>query len=108
VSDVDKEYLNAKIVDIQRVTGKTYTVPAELPLAVGCEKCNHTGYLGRIVIAEIFRVDEVFKEMIIKNATAIELKAKAESLGLINMQQDGIIKVLAGKTALEEVKRVTN
>lgn len=108
VSATDKEYLTSKILEIQKITGKSYDIPAELPVAVGCEKCNHTGYLGRIVIAEIFRVDAVFKEMIIKKSTAVELEQKAQSLGLINMEQDGIIKVLNGKTSLQEVKRVTN
>jgi type II secretory ATPase GspE/PulE/Tfp pilus assembly ATPase PilB-like protein len=104
----DRAYLQEKADQINAIKGTSYTVPTEHSVAVGCEKCNHTGYLGRLVIAEIFRVDDEFKDQIVKRKSLLELKQYAESKGMIDMELDGIIKVIADKTSISEVKRVTN
>lgn len=108
ISDEDRVYLQEKVDRINQIKGTSYTVPAEHSVAVGCEKCNHTGYLGRLVIAEIFRVDDEFKDQIVKRKSLLELKNYAESKGMIDMEQDGIIKVIEDKTSIAEVKRVVS
>lgn len=74
---------------------------------VGCEECNYTGYKGRIAIHEILVPDEEIKEMIIRNAPAQEIRKVALSKGFRTLKQDGILKVISGKTTLKQVLAVT-
>lgn len=74
--------------------------------AVGCEKCNHSGYRGRSGIHELLVVDEVVREMIHdgKGEQQIERYIRRETPSI---RHDGFEKVLKGETTLEEVLRVT-
>ncbi len=74
--------------------------------APGCDKCNGLGYQGRIGIYEVMEVDDSVKEMIGKEATAVELKQNAIKMGMVTMVQDGLLKALDGITDVEEVFRV--
>jgi type II secretory ATPase GspE/PulE/Tfp pilus assembly ATPase PilB-like protein len=104
----EKNWLTEKLREVSLVNKESYTVPDSLPEAVGCEACNHTGYLGRIVIAEIFRVDDEFKDLIVQKKSLLELQKFAMSKGMLNMEQDGIVKIIKGITSIAEVKRVTS
>jgi len=73
----------------------------------GCEACHNTGYKGRIGIYEIVQMSEELKVLTLKRATSAELLTQAKKEGLITLKQDGILKVLAGLTTIEEVWRVT-
>lgn len=74
--------------------------------AVGCENCNQTGYKGRTGIHELLVVDENIRELIHTGAgeQAVEKAIRAHTPSI---REDGIAKVLAGKTTLEEILRVT-
>lgn len=72
----------------------------------GCNECHNLGYLGRIGIYEVMEVDDTVKEMIGKEATAVELKQNAVKMGMVTMVQDGLLKALEGITDVEEVFRV--
>lgn len=74
--------------------------------AKGCEKCNGQGYRGRIGIYEVIIVDETLRDMIHNGASEIEMERHARSRSQ-GIRQDGVRKVLEGKTTLEEVLRVT-
>ncbi len=74
--------------------------------AVGCEKCNNTGYKGRLGIFEAIIVDENIENILKENPSEREVKKAAEEQGILDMKQDGIIKILNGVTSLEEVGRV--
>ena len=79
----------------------------QLPHPKGCEHCSHTGFTGRTAIYEIIAVDEAMRRLIHGNAAEYEIEQYArQSAGSI--RDDGLRKVLAGKTTLEEVLRVTN
>ncbi|WP_298147493.1 type II secretion system ATPase GspE [uncultured Acinetobacter sp.] len=79
----------------------------ELPHPRGCEHCGHTGFQGRTAIYEIVPVDDHMRRLIHGNAAEFELENYArQAAGSI--RQDGLNKVLQGKTTLEEVLRVTN
>jgi len=69
----------------------------------GCEKCKYTGYRGRMGIFEVLEVTPEINQLIAQRATSYEIEkvAKIES-----MFEDGIKKVLAGTTTLDEVLRV--
>jgi type IV pilus assembly protein PilB len=78
----------------------------KIPKIVGCEKCNNTGYLGRIAIYEVMPVTEKMGKLILEKATAAEMQRLAMSEGMLTMKQDGFVKVLEGVTTVDEVWRV--
>jgi len=75
--------------------------------AKGCEVCSGTGYLGRLVIAEVLLMSDALRQAVLSHATATEIQRIAQAEGMATMYQDGMRKVLAGVTTLEDVLRVT-
>ncbi|HKB57867.1 MAG TPA: ATPase, T2SS/T4P/T4SS family [Lacunisphaera sp.] len=73
----------------------------------GCAACHGTGYQGRMGIFEIFLVHDGIRAMIYDNVTAACLRRQARKDGMRTMREDGIRKVLAGLTTIEEVVSVT-
>ena len=73
----------------------------------GCPKCRHTGFKGRMGSFEIFTIDEEIEQMIYENRTIVELRNKAQDLGMRTLREDGIRKVIAGRTTAEEVLNAT-
>jgi len=71
----------------------------------GCPLCQKTGYLGRTGIFEVLEMTEPIKDMVMKKANAIQIKNKAQELGMTTMIEDGLKKIEEGVTALEEVLR---
>jgi type IV pilus assembly protein PilB len=76
--------------------------------ATGCDKCNNTGYKGRMGIFEAIQNDAKIEEIIIKNPSEREIKEVAGKQGSLSMREDGVIKVLKGITSLEEVQSVVD
>ena len=75
--------------------------------ATGCAQCGNTGYQGRTCIIELLQLDEGIKKLILQHADASELQRYAVEHGMKTMYQDGLEKVLAGITTIEEISRVT-
>jgi type IV pilus assembly protein PilB len=75
-------------------------------IAGGCPKCNNTGYKGRIGIYEAIKIDEKIENAVEANPSEREIIAAAKGQGIMNMEQDGIVKILQGITDLDELKRV--
>ena len=73
----------------------------------GCHKCHNIGYRGRIGVFEVFVVNEEVEKLIYDGAQNPALRELAKRQGMITMQQDAILKALAGQTDLAEVWRVT-
>jgi type II secretory ATPase GspE/PulE/Tfp pilus assembly ATPase PilB-like protein len=73
----------------------------------GCDRCRNLGYSGRIGIYELFVPDEVLCEKISTGANLNELQDLARQNGMRSLRADGMEKVKAGITTLEEVYRVT-
>lgn len=72
----------------------------------GCDACRQTGYRGRMAIHELIVMNEELKQLMMNKATIQELKAHIRQKGTRFLIDDGLIKVKAGKTTLEEVLRV--
>ncbi|MCM8800670.1 MAG: Flp pilus assembly complex ATPase component TadA [Candidatus Omnitrophica bacterium] len=72
----------------------------------GCEQCRGTGYKGRTGIFELMIIDDELREMIISQASTVALRKKAQEKGMRLLAEDGVSKVLAGITTIEEVARV--
>ncbi len=74
---------------------------------VGCGRCNSSGYRGRIGVYSVMSLSERLKEMTISRAAEPELAAVAREEGMLTLREDGVVKIRAGVTSLEEVLRVT-
>ncbi|MCL2790578.1 MAG: type II secretion system ATPase GspE [Desulfobulbus sp.] len=81
----------------------------ELHRGAGCDQCLQTGYKGRIGIYELMNLTPTIKNLILTTSDAGQIKKEALSsqAGMMTLRQDGLRKVLAGLTTLEEVFRVT-
>ena len=73
----------------------------------GCEKCNNTGYKGRVGLYEVMEITEDLRELILVGASGLELRRKAVEEGMITLRGSGLLKVKQGMTTLEEVVRET-
>jgi type IV pilus assembly protein PilB len=73
----------------------------------GCEKCNNTGYKGRVGLYEVMEITEELRELILVGASGLELRRKAVEEGMITLRGSGLLKVKAGLTTIEEVVRET-
>ncbi len=73
----------------------------------GCSACSDTGYKGRLALYEVMPVKEEIKEMILKGASAAEIKREAVRLGMKTLRMSGLTKVKEGLTSVEEILRVT-
>jgi len=74
---------------------------------VGCSQCAGTGYWGRICVIEMMTVTDHIRSLIMRHATAGDLRAAAIMEGMETMFENGLRKSLAGTTTIEEVLRVT-
>jgi type II secretory ATPase GspE/PulE/Tfp pilus assembly ATPase PilB-like protein len=73
----------------------------------GCDKCQRTGYRGRLGLYELFQVDEQIRRLTVERSSASVLKDVAiRDQGMRTLMGDGKLGVLAGKTTPEEVARV--
>lgn len=93
--DLDKFLDTEKLKDIRLYKGK------------GCDKCNHTGYVGRMGIFEVLEVEDSIRELIADRADSDKIKVAGQKLGMTTMLEDGFEKVVAGQTTLDEILRVT-
>jgi type IV pilus assembly protein PilB len=74
----------------------------------GCEKCNNSGYKGRVGVFEAVLSDKLVEDALEMNPSEREIKAAAEHQGIMDMAQDGVTKILKGVTSLEELARVVD
>ena len=72
---------------------------------IGCEKCNGSGYYDRVAAFEILEVNDEIKDLIVRDASSIEIKKKALELGYKPFVTDAVNKVIEGITTLDEINR---
>jgi general secretion pathway protein E len=75
--------------------------------ARGCKECAQTGYMGRISILEMMPMTDPMRSLVMRHATATDLRAAAIKEGMVTMYEDGMRKALQGITTFEEVLRVS-
>jgi general secretion pathway protein E len=97
----------AELLDEMGVPQSARCAGLRLYQPTGCERCSRTGYSGRLSIAELLELSDPVRRMIIARASSQDLHAAAVQHGMRPMYQDGIEKVLAGVTTIQEVVRVT-
>jgi len=74
--------------------------------AVGCDEDSHDGYQGRLAVAEALDVNNDIKDMILNGKNTLEIYAELRNHGFLTMKEDAYLKMLEGKTTLEEIRRV--
>ena len=74
--------------------------------AVGCARCNYSGYRGRVGLYEVMVSSDEIRELIVQRASADEIRKVAITQGMLPLRQDGLEKVRLGVTSIEEVTRV--
>ncbi len=95
------EYLHAAGLDPGEWKGVTFY------RGKGCEECEGSGYRGRQGLYEVMAMSPVLRRMILQNASTAELRDKAVEDGMLTLRSDGMVKVRAGVTTLEEVVKET-
>jgi len=103
-----KELILKEIENLPPQIKKEVKVPTPLKIfeSTGCQKCNREGYSGRIALFEVLSMSDQLSDIILKAPTIENLLSEAKRQGMVTMKQDGILKLLAGITTVEEVLRV--
>ena len=73
----------------------------------GCERCRNTGYKGRVGIYELLVLDDVARDLVVRNPNVTELRRICRERGMISLREDGLLKVASGLTTIEEVLSAT-
>ncbi len=73
----------------------------------GCNKCNESGYKGRIGLYEVMEISPTIREMILKRSSTDEIRKTARQEGMITLRESGLKKIGAGITTIDEVLRET-
>jgi type II secretory ATPase GspE/PulE/Tfp pilus assembly ATPase PilB-like protein len=81
------------------------TDPATIYQAVGCAACRQTGYKGRLGIYEMLTMSEEIERLTAASSPSSEIRRQARREGMRTMREDGVLKVLAGETTLNELAR---
>jgi general secretion pathway protein E len=81
---------------------------AVLYKATGCPSCSNSGYAGRTVIHELMVVDDRLRSLIVRKADAGAIKKQAHENGMVSLREDGVRKVCAGITTIDELMRATH
>ncbi len=79
----------------------------ELFKGKGCDRCNGTGYKGRVGLFEVMEITDELRELIIIGASSIEIRKKAIELGMVSLRESGLCKIREGMTTIEEVVKET-
>ena len=96
--------------EVEMVAAGFPWVPGEeLPLLYrpgGCTACSHTGYHGRLALHEVMAVDEDIERHAVAHSSSSDIAETARAHGMIPLRSDGLVKVVAGLTSIEEILRV--
>ena len=103
----EKKKLLERIVGVmpadERPTGEIKAYTGE-----GCEKCNKTGFQGRLGVYEAIMIDKSIEDVVESNPSEREIWKAARPQGILTMAEDGVKKVLTGVTSLDELERVVD
>jgi type IV pilus assembly protein PilB len=93
---------------IRKMVERWHGSPLKFYRGIGCKKCRNTGYVGRIAIHELFISEEKLQELIVQGVTLRALRNAALESGMRPLHLDGVDKVAAGITTIDEILRVAN
>jgi general secretion pathway protein E/type IV pilus assembly protein PilB len=96
---------DSEVMPLRRRFGEQ--LPAVLYKSVGCQRCQGTGYHGRIGIFEMMMVTNEIRSLILENTSAQELRKVAARQGMRSLRDDGFRQLHSGRTTVQEILRVT-
>jgi general secretion pathway protein E len=103
-----RQEMPAQNLDLFQVTDKSLgTGPHRVFQGRGCATCRSTGYFGRIGVFELMPIDEKIQSLIQKKSDSSQIRQTANQNGMRLLQEDGLEKILAGRTTIEEVIRIS-
>lgn len=105
LSDSVRAEIEKAVASLQQ-KGITLSNTTQIFKGSGCDQCAHTTYQGRIAIAEALDISEEIRNAILAQKSEGEILKIAEQKGFVTMKEDGIRKVLEGKTTVEEIWKV--
>lgn len=103
-----KEMILKELENLSPMAKNYIKIPKQFSIytAVGCKKCNGSGYIGRTGVFEILEMTDQLSEITLKEPSETKIEEEAKRQGMVTMKQDGILKVLEGITTIEEVLRI--
>jgi general secretion pathway protein E len=101
-----REPYRAPAADLEAL-GIAAAADAPLFRGRGCDECRGTGYRGRTAIYELFMITEDVRSLMLRRASAREIRRLAVDAGMVTLRMDGWIKARQGITTIEEILRVT-
>lgn len=107
ISDDEYEKINRTLKNIPKEI-ISYSKDSKIAKTIGCDKCNQTGYKGRIGIFEVLEINPKMEKLILSSPSSSEIRESAIESGMLTIYQDGLIKVLMNETTIEEVERVAS
>ncbi|MDQ5949236.1 MAG: type pilus assembly protein PilB [Patescibacteria group bacterium] len=96
---------------IESIVDKTYVEELDLNhtwKGDGCEKCNFSGYKGRLGVYEAITMTESIEKIVKENPSEREIRKASADQNLLDLKQDGVVKILQGITTLEELERIVD
>jgi len=108
ICDNCKEQFEVSAEDLRRLGYQAKSENEMVPLwrGRGCDRCRNTGYKGRFGIHEMMTVNEEIADLIVRRAPVSEVRNAARANGMKMLKEDGLRKVIAGTTTIEEIQRV--
>ncbi len=103
VEEIKPDMLKLLKTEFGTETPENFLKEAKQHRGKGCKVCNNEGFHGRIGIFEVLDISEKIKELIYTKAPVNEIEAEAKREGFSRMFIDGLAKVQAGQTTIEEV-----
>jgi len=96
------------LIEMKNTLGPLFptTTQPKLFKGQGCDTCGHSGYQGRIGIFEVMPITNEISRLILQKTDASTIEIQARKEGMINMKQDGYLKVLEGISTIDEILRV--
>jgi type IV pilus assembly protein PilB len=105
-TEVPKEVFQRMNISIDKIASQAGA--RNFSKGKGCEKCNQTGYYGRLGILETILIDDTIRDLVVKRTSSFEIKDYALKNGMVSLRDDALKKFCLGQTTLDEVIRVTS
>jgi type IV pilus assembly protein PilB len=97
------------VIPQQALTEANFRVGADVEAyePLGCARCNQSGYRGRIGLFSVMMMSEEIKDLTVSGGSEADITSVAREQGMHTLREDGLRKVRAGVTSIEEVARVS-
>lgn len=103
----EQKILSQILASVKEKKGKDYPL-TKVWRAVGCDKCNGTGYKGRLGVYEAILMDVNIEKVLTENPNERDIIAASRGQGILDMREDGAVKISIGITSMDEVERVVD